>query len=90
LTKQSLTHHCHQIKHALTGNSTLRALGTPLLYQSLYAATRRVANPNSSEVAAGRKSVYDTWFHTYPWEGHDSPVCVGLTICLPHPNDKST
>ncbi|WAR19930.1 NALD2-like protein [Mya arenaria] len=55
------------------GNSTLRALGTPLLYRSLYSATKKVPNPNSTEVAAGRSTVYDTWYNTYPWQGYHRP-----------------
>ena len=37
------------------------AQSTPMLYETLYSATRKVPNPNASEVAAGRKTVYDTW-----------------------------
>ncbi|XP_052768673.1 N-acetylated-alpha-linked acidic dipeptidase 2-like [Mya arenaria] len=58
---------------AVEGNSTLRALGTPLLYRSLYSATKKVPNPNSTEVAAGRSTVYDTWYNTYPWQGYHRP-----------------
>ncbi|KAL4238036.1 hypothetical protein ACF0H5_002747 [Mactra antiquata] len=58
---------------AVQGNSSLRALGTPLIYRSLYEATKKVPNPNDTEVAAGRKTVYDTWMKTYPWKKYDRP-----------------
>ncbi|KAH3845996.1 hypothetical protein DPMN_088291, partial [Dreissena polymorpha] len=58
---------------AVEGNFSLRALGTPLLYQSVYSAARKVSNPNQAEVAAGRTSVYDTWFNTFPWQAYDRP-----------------
>ena len=44
-----------------TGNFSFMAQSTPMLYETLYSATRKVPNPNASEVAAGRKTVYDTW-----------------------------
>ncbi|XP_037082814.1 N-acetylated-alpha-linked acidic dipeptidase 2-like isoform X2 [Pollicipes pollicipes] len=45
----------------INGNETLRALGVPLLHDLLFESARAVANPNPAEVAAGRRTVYDTW-----------------------------
>ncbi|WAR23314.1 NALD2-like protein [Mya arenaria] len=58
---------------ALEGNYSLRALGTPLLYQPLYSAAQKVPNPNTSEIAAGRSTVYDTWFITSPRSDKNVP-----------------
>ncbi|XP_069494506.1 N-acetylated-alpha-linked acidic dipeptidase 2-like [Ambystoma mexicanum] len=51
---------------ALTGNDSLSAMATPALYTLLYEAAKRVENPNPAEVAAGRKSVFDTWLAQNP------------------------
>lgn len=58
----------------------MRALGTPLIFKSLFEATKKVPNPNASEVAAGRKMVYDTWFNTFPWPSkkYNTPEYVHL------------
>ncbi|XP_041370396.1 putative N-acetylated-alpha-linked acidic dipeptidase [Gigantopelta aegis] len=53
---------------AVQGNYTLRATGTPLLIRAMFDATKKVPNPNESEKAAGRPSVYDTWFKNIPWK----------------------
>ncbi|XP_069805762.1 N-acetylated-alpha-linked acidic dipeptidase 2-like [Dendropsophus ebraccatus] len=51
---------------AVSGNSTLQALATPILHKLLYAAAKKVQNPNPDEVRAGRSSVYDTWVKNEP------------------------
>ncbi|XP_063803909.1 putative N-acetylated-alpha-linked acidic dipeptidase isoform X2 [Pseudophryne corroboree] len=51
---------------SLAGNSTLRALATPILHKLLFAAAKKVENPNPDEVRAGRKTVYDTWVKNLP------------------------
>ncbi|XP_075699616.1 putative N-acetylated-alpha-linked acidic dipeptidase [Rhinoderma darwinii] len=51
---------------ALEGNSTLRALATPILHKLLFAAAKKIENPNPDEVRAGRRSVYDTWLKSQP------------------------
>ncbi|KAK7502667.1 hypothetical protein BaRGS_00005917 [Batillaria attramentaria] len=58
---------------AVQGNYSLRALGTPLLYRSIFEAAKKVPNPNPDEVAANRRTVYDTWRASFPWEGQDLP-----------------
>ena len=58
----------------IQGNVSLRALGTPLTFQALYDATKKVPNPNKTEVAAGRTTVYDTWVQTYKSERDGRPV----------------
>ncbi|XP_040267546.1 putative N-acetylated-alpha-linked acidic dipeptidase isoform X2 [Bufo bufo] len=55
---------------ALAGNSTLYALATPILHKLLFAAAKKVENPNPEEVRAGRRSVYDTWLKNGP-SSHD-------------------
>ncbi|KAM4664827.1 glutamate carboxypeptidase 2-like [Discoglossus pictus] len=58
---------------ALAGNSTLRALATPILHKLVFEAAKKVENPNPSEVSAGRKTVFDTWLANLP-SSHDSTV----------------
>ncbi|KAH3853003.1 N-acetylated-alpha-linked acidic dipeptidase 2-like [Dreissena polymorpha] len=58
---------------AIDGNFTFWAEATPMIFNALTSATKKVPNPNRTEVAAGRKSVYDTWLHTFPDTGKDKP-----------------
>ncbi|XP_075049255.1 putative N-acetylated-alpha-linked acidic dipeptidase [Mixophyes fleayi] len=58
---------------SLEGNSTLRALATPILHKLLFAAAKKVENPNPDEVRAGRRSVYDTWVKNLP-SRHDPNI----------------
>lgn len=58
---------------AVEGNFSLRALGTPMIYKSLFAAAQKVPNPNRTEVMAGRTTVYDTWKATFPSDKYDTP-----------------
>lgn len=51
----------------------MRALGTPLIFNSLYSAAQKVPNPNKTEIQAGRKTVYDTWKATFPSQQYDRP-----------------
>ncbi|XP_060586029.1 N-acetylated-alpha-linked acidic dipeptidase 2-like [Ruditapes philippinarum] len=51
---------------AVWGNFSLNAEGTPQLYHSLLKATKKIPNPNSDEIAAGRKTIYDTWYNVSP------------------------
>jgi hypothetical protein len=51
---------------ALDGNSSLRALGVPLTYQSLFDAAKAVPNPNPEEIQAGNPTVYETWVEKHP------------------------
>ncbi|KAH9509170.1 Aminopeptidase naaladl1 [Bulinus truncatus] len=55
------------IDTAVTGNDTLRVISTPLLHNVVYAASKKVSNPNPSEVQAGRPTVYDTWLNVTPY-----------------------
>ncbi|KAK7493450.1 hypothetical protein BaRGS_00015350 [Batillaria attramentaria] len=54
---------------AVQGNYTLTSNASPLLYRALYAATKRIPNPNSDDVKAGRLSVYDSWVLRKPLDG---------------------
>jgi len=51
---------------AVQGSATFRSSATPSLYNLLYESTSDVANPNVSESALGRPSVYDTWLKILP------------------------
>ncbi|XP_060559269.1 N-acetylated-alpha-linked acidic dipeptidase 2-like [Ruditapes philippinarum] len=59
---------------AVEGNFSLRALGTPLIFKSLYEATKKVPNPNPTEVNLGRTTIYDTWMSTFPWTKYNRPM----------------
>lgn len=63
---------------AVQGNYSLRALGTPLLYHSTYEAAKKVPNPNAAEESAGRKTVYDTWKHSFPKKGDANLPSIGM------------
>ncbi|CAH2328422.1 Hypothetical predicted protein [Pelobates cultripes] len=58
---------------SLAGNSTLRALATPILHKLLFEAAKTVENPNPDEVKAGRKTVFDTWVANLP-SSHDPTI----------------
>jgi hypothetical protein len=64
----------------IKGNFTFRALGTPMIFKSLYDATKKVPNPNATEVSEGRTSVYDTWKMTTPSAEFDRPRLVPMII----------
>ncbi|CAG0916173.1 unnamed protein product, partial [Notodromas monacha] len=51
---------------ALDGNFSMRALGAPIAYQSIFDAAKIVPNPNPEEISAGRSTVFDTWLHNNP------------------------
>lgn len=51
---------------AVTGNYSLGVAASPLLYRAIFNATKKVINPNPKEARAGRRSVYDTWLHSFP------------------------
>lgn len=61
------------VDYAFDGNFSFYAEGTPLLYAPVIKATKLVRNPNDTEIAAGRKTVYDTWFGTFPAEKFSRP-----------------
>ncbi|XP_042222207.1 N-acetylated-alpha-linked acidic dipeptidase 2-like [Homarus americanus] len=46
---------------AIEGNYTLRTQSTPLLTDAIFQSAQRIPNPDPVELAAGRKTVYDTW-----------------------------
>ncbi|KAM8920874.1 putative N-acetylated-alpha-linked acidic dipeptidase [Pelodytes ibericus] len=51
---------------SLAGNSTLRALASPILHKLLFESAKKVENPNPDEVKAGRNTVFDTWLASLP------------------------
>ena len=67
-------------RNTFSGNFSMRALGTPLIYKSLFEAAKRVPNPNATELAAGRTTVYDTWMSTFPSKSdkYNTPQWVKL------------
>lgn len=48
------------------GNHTLKTETVPSLYSAIREAAKMVPNPNPAEVAAGRKTIFDTWLHANP------------------------
>jgi hypothetical protein len=51
-----------------------------MIFKSLYDATKKVPNPNATEVSEGRTSVYDTWKMTTPSAEFDRPRLVPMII----------
>ncbi|XP_064646378.1 N-acetylated-alpha-linked acidic dipeptidase 2-like [Lineus longissimus] len=62
---------------AVQGNYSFRAKCIPSLYDALLHAAKVTPNPNPAEVAAGRKTVYDTWRASFPGTG-DRPRLLKL------------
>ncbi|XP_070181932.1 putative N-acetylated-alpha-linked acidic dipeptidase [Littorina saxatilis] len=58
---------------AVQGNYSLQASATPLMYRTIFEASKKVPNPNDKEKSEGRGTVYDTWKHSFPWTGNDLP-----------------
>ncbi|KFM79964.1 N-acetylated-alpha-linked acidic dipeptidase 2, partial [Stegodyphus mimosarum] len=50
----------------VAGNSSIRVVASPLLYNAIFNATKEVLNPNDNERAEGLKTVYDAWLITFP------------------------
>ena len=50
------------------------------MFQPLYEATRRVPNPNKTEIAAGRLTVYDTWLNSSPSDIDGRPVYATVFV----------
>ena len=58
----------------VTGNYSLYGAATPILHSLLRKSSKKIANPNPSEVDKGRRTVYDTWKHNNPDPGnHKQP-----------------
>lgn len=49
-----------------SGNQTLRGSAYPMLKKLLIESSKLVPNPNAAEIAAGRKTVFDTWAKNSP------------------------
>ncbi|OWF52174.1 putative N-acetylated-alpha-linked acidic dipeptidase [Mizuhopecten yessoensis] len=58
---------------AVEGNYTVEIKATPLMYRSLYDATKKVKNPNQEDLAKGMPTVYDKWLSTSPTNGSSLP-----------------
>ncbi|XP_033735883.1 N-acetylated-alpha-linked acidic dipeptidase 2-like [Pecten maximus] len=58
---------------AVTGNFSFRASGTPLMYQSMFDATRQVPNPDGGDVQHGLHTVYDKWRTSFPGQDKSKP-----------------
>ncbi|XP_076097524.1 N-acetylated-alpha-linked acidic dipeptidase 2-like isoform X2 [Mytilus galloprovincialis] len=56
------------VDKALEGNFSLRALSTPLLYDVIFSATKKVLNPDSTDI---HKTVYDKWKASFPKDSSD-------------------
>ncbi|CAL1543996.1 unnamed protein product [Lymnaea stagnalis] len=64
---------------AVQGNNTLRVSSTPLMYNIVYEASKKVPNPNTAEIQAGRKTVYDTWLQVTPQTDHENTLVPAIT-----------
>ncbi|KAH9509164.1 Glutamate carboxypeptidase 2 [Bulinus truncatus] len=49
------------------GNDTLFVQASPMFRSVVYEASKKVPNPNPTQVEAGRNSVYDGWLHVTPF-----------------------
>ncbi|XP_077861865.1 N-acetylated-alpha-linked acidic dipeptidase 2-like [Saccoglossus kowalevskii] len=58
---------------ATSGDFTFVAKSTPLLYEAIYSATKKVTSPEDSS-----KSVYDVWLERYPPDSGDLPPISSL------------
>lgn len=59
------------IDSAVFGNYTFQASAGPLLYESVWSATRRVVNPNAMEVQKGLTTVYEAYKTHRPSKASD-------------------
>lgn len=50
----------------ISGNATLYLKAVPSLYDIIINATKAIDTPLESEKKAGRKTIYDTWYHRVP------------------------
>jgi len=54
---------------AVAGNYSLYGAASPMMHSLLRKSTKKIPNPNPSEVKEGRNTVYDTWMHSNPDPG---------------------
>lgn len=50
----------------VAGNASIRVVASPLLYNTVFNATKEVSNPNDHERKEGLKTVYDGWLVSFP------------------------
>ncbi|CAL1283680.1 unnamed protein product [Larinioides sclopetarius] len=50
----------------VAGNASIRVVASPLLYNTIFNATKEVMNPNEHDRAEGLKTVYDAWLTSFP------------------------
>lgn len=62
---------------AVGGNQTLRGSAYPMLKKLLIESSKLVPNPNAAEIAAGRKTVFDTWAKNSPDANNPGQPAVG-------------
>ncbi|XP_050737432.1 N-acetylated-alpha-linked acidic dipeptidase 2-like isoform X1 [Eriocheir sinensis] len=63
---------------AMNGNYTFTGNGSPLLRAALMQGAAKIPNPDSSEVEAGRTTVYDTWALRTPDPDHPGEPWVQI------------
>ncbi|CAG2102362.1 unnamed protein product [Medioppia subpectinata] len=56
---------------AVNGNYSFQAEAVPLLYSTVWEATKAVSNPNENEVKEGLKTVYDSYLKHRPSDSFD-------------------
>lgn len=50
----------------VAGNASIRVVASPLLYNTIFNATKEVSNPNEHDRLEGLKTVYDGWLVSFP------------------------
>ena len=66
----------------------MRGKAAPLLHDLFIESSKKIPNPNPSEVSAGRTTVYDTWLYRsadydhpdYPWKVCEWSLMIALVI----------
>lgn len=59
------------------GNYTFWANGTPLVSNAVIQSTKKIPNPNTTEIVKGKATVYDKWRATKPSkQSYDRPEYV--------------
>ncbi|KAI6183255.1 Glutamate carboxypeptidase 2-like family protein [Aphelenchoides bicaudatus] len=61
------------------GNGSFSANAVPTLYNAVVETAKLIPNPLKSEVAAGRKTVFDTWYYVSPGNVKELPGFPELT-----------
>ncbi|KAL4238468.1 N-acetylated-alpha-linked acidic dipeptidase 2 [Mactra antiquata] len=61
---------------AVTGNHSIRAIGSPPVFSAMYEAAKKVQNPNESD--SDHLTVYDNWLSKKPLKDPDTEEELGI------------